>query len=63
VKTQATEAFASRLKAGRHLTIPYARHDLLLERDSIRSQFWAAFDAFVPGCLDEPRGRPAAQRA
>jgi lysophospholipase len=55
VKTQATEAFASRLKAGRHLTIPYARHDLLLERDSIRTQFWAAFDAFVPGRLDTER--------
>jgi len=51
VKTRAIEAFASRLKAGRHLTIPYARHDLLLENDAIRSQFWAAFDAFVPGTL------------
>ncbi len=51
VKTRAIEAFASRLKAGRHLTIPYARHDLLLENDEIRAQFWAAFDAFIPGTL------------
>ncbi len=49
VKTSAIETFASRLKAGRHLTIPYARHDLLLENDAVRAQVWAAFDAFVPG--------------
>jgi len=62
VKTAAIEAFASRLKAGRHLTIPYAKHDLLLERDAIRSQFWAAFDAFIPGTPDI-KERPAAKRA
>jgi len=49
VGTAETEIFASRLKAGRHITIPYARHDILLERDTIRAQFWAAFDAFIPG--------------
>jgi lysophospholipase len=54
VKTSAIEAFASRLKAGRHLTIPYARHDLLLETDAIRAQVWAAFDAFVPGTQEIP---------
>jgi len=51
VSTPAIESFASRLKAGRHYTIPYARHDLLLENDAIRAQFWAAFDAFIPGTL------------
>ncbi len=49
VDTRVIESFASRLKAGRHITIPYARHDLFLERDEIRSQLWAAFDAFIPG--------------
>lgn len=53
VKTSATETFASRLKAGRHLTIPYARHDLLLESDAIRALVWAAFDAFVPGTQED----------
>jgi lysophospholipase len=61
VKTATTEAFASRLKAGRHVTIPYAKHDLLLERDAIRSQFWAAFDAFIPGTPDVQQ-MPAAKR-
>lgn len=49
VSTQATERFAARLKAGRCLTLAQARHQILSERDFIREQFWAAFDAFVPG--------------
>ncbi len=53
VSTPAIEIFASRLKAGRHITIPYARHDLLLENNGFRSQVWAAFDAFVPGTQEE----------
>lgn len=47
--TPATERFASRLKAGHAIVIPGARHELLMERDEIRDQFWAAFDAFIPG--------------
>ncbi len=54
VKTSAIETFASRLKAGRHYTIPYAKHDLLLENDAVRSQVWAAFDAFIPGSMELP---------
>ncbi len=26
-----------------------ARHEVLMERDRLREQYWAAFDAFVPG--------------
>ena len=26
-----------------------AQHEILMEQDRYRSQFWAAFDAFVPG--------------
>ena len=26
-----------------------AQHEILMEQDRFRSQFWAAFDAFVPG--------------
>jgi lysophospholipase len=51
VDTPATGAFASRLKAGRRITLRLARHELLLERDAIREEFWAAFDAFIPGSL------------
>ena len=38
-----------RLRAGSHLIVPGARHELLMEQDRYRAQFWAAFDAFVPG--------------
>lgn len=51
VDTPAIEAFASRLKVGRCVTLRHARHEILMERDPIREQFWAAFDAFVPGSL------------
>jgi lysophospholipase len=49
VSTAATAAFARRLRAGSHLTIPGSRHEILMEQDRYREQFWAAFDAFVPG--------------
>ena len=52
--TPATERFASRLKAGHAIVIPGARHEILMERDAIREQFWAAFDAFIPGSPDMP---------
>ena len=26
-----------------------ARHEILQEQDGYRAQFWAAFDAFMPG--------------
>jgi lysophospholipase len=67
--TPATERFAARLKAGHAIVIPGARHEILMERDSIREQFWAAFDAFIPGSPDRairgervaPEGASAAE--
>ncbi len=35
-----------------------AEHEILNERDSLRDQFWAAFDAFVHGG-EERRGEQA----
>lgn len=49
VSTPAIERFAARLKTGPALVLPTARHEILMETDAIRAQFWAAFDAFVPG--------------
>lgn len=49
VSTPAIEDFAIRLRTGSHLIVPGARHELLMEQDRFRSQFWAAFDAFIPG--------------
>nr|WP_246505245.1 alpha/beta hydrolase [Microvirga antarctica] len=51
--TPMTERFAARLKAGHAIVIPGARHEIMMERDAIREQFWAAFDAFIPGTPDE----------
>jgi lysophospholipase len=49
VVPKAVEALAVRLRAGSQIVLRGSRHEILQERDSIREQFWAAFDAFVPG--------------
>jgi lysophospholipase len=49
VSATAAEDFALHLRAGSHLVVPGSRHELLQEQDAYRAQFWAAFDAFVPG--------------
>jgi lysophospholipase len=49
VSTAATEDFGSRLRVCSHLILPGAKHEVLMEQDAFRSQFWAAFDAYVPG--------------
>jgi lysophospholipase len=49
VSTAAIDEFAARLRAGSHLIVPGARHELLMEQDRFRGQVLAAFDAFVPG--------------
>ena len=49
VSTAAIEDVAVRLRAGSHLIVAGARHELMQEQDRYRAQFWAAFDAFVPG--------------
>ena len=46
-QSRAIEDFALRLKLARHIVIPHARHEILQERDELRQQFWAAFDAYV----------------
>lgn len=49
VSTPAIETFAIHLRAGSHVVLPGAQHEILMEQDQYRAQFWAAFDAFVPG--------------
>jgi lysophospholipase len=49
VSTGAIEELAIRLRAGSHLIVAGSRHELMMEQDRYRGQFWAAFDAFVPG--------------
>lgn len=49
VSLGAMERFALQLKTGSLLQIAGSEHEILMERDFIRNEFWAAFDAFVPG--------------
>jgi len=49
VSNQAAESFARRVKTAAYLRIPGARHEILMERDELRDQFWVAFDAFIQG--------------
>jgi lysophospholipase len=49
VSNPAAEEFSRRTKTVAHLRIPGARHEILMERDEYRDQFWVAFDAFVAG--------------
>ena len=61
VDTRAIERFAVRLKAGGLVVIPHAQHEILMERNVFREQFWAAFDAFVPGTRMELQALEKAQ--
>ena len=47
VSTPAIEQLGLRLRIGRHVVIPGARHELFMENDAIRGQVLAAFDAFI----------------
>jgi len=49
VSNAAIEDFASALRSGSHLVVIGSLHEILMEQDRYRGQFWAAFDAFVPG--------------
>jgi lysophospholipase len=47
VSTSAIETLGLRMRTGRHVVIPTARHELFMENDMIREQVFAAFDAFI----------------
>jgi lysophospholipase len=51
VSSKAVEDLSFRLKVGSQILLRGARHEIMQERDAIREQFWAAFDAFVPGAV------------
>ena len=57
VDTRTIEQLASQLRVGAFMLLPHARHEILMERDEVREQFWAAFDAFIPGTPVPGRGR------
>lgn len=49
VSTPAASKLAAGLRAGSQLVIAGSRHEPMMEQDRYREQFWAAFDAFIPG--------------
>lgn len=51
VVTQATRDFVKLLPNASYVEIAESEHEILMEKDSIRAQFWAAFDTFVNGKL------------
>jgi lysophospholipase len=53
VSTAAVERFAQRLDIATLVTIPGARHEIMMERDELRELFFAAFDAFIPGSVEK----------
>jgi lysophospholipase len=49
VSNRAIDYLAQRMRTARVITLPAARHEILMERNAIRDSFLAAFTAFVPG--------------
>jgi lysophospholipase len=49
VCNKAIETFAVQMRSGGQIVLRGAQHEILQERDHFREQFWAAFDAFIPG--------------
>jgi lysophospholipase len=47
VSTAASGMFANRSGAASHLVIADAKHELLMEQNHYRAQFWSAFDSFA----------------
>jgi lysophospholipase len=55
---EACHALAAREPSVVTVVVDYSRHEILMERDEVREQFWAAFEAFIEGKdpTREPRG-------
>jgi len=45
--TYAVRAFAARMRRGQYVEIKDAQHEILMERDALRTAWWEAADAFV----------------
>jgi len=51
VSSDAAEALAQRVRGAASVVIAGSRHEIMMERDPVRSEFFAALDAFLPGEL------------
>jgi lysophospholipase len=45
--TPQAKAFAQRLPQADYVELKEAEHEILMERNPIRAEFWAAFDSFM----------------
>ena len=48
-RTPETAAFTRRMPNAKYIEITEAEHEILMERNPVRVQFWAAFDQFMAG--------------
>lgn len=51
-----TRSIAPRLRSARLIEIAGARHEILMEKDAVRAQFWNEFDAFAAKALAGAKG-------
>jgi lysophospholipase len=66
VDTPAAEELAQRMRGASAIVIPGARHEILMEIDDARGEFWRAFDAFAARATvqtTEPLAAPIPQEA
>jgi lysophospholipase len=61
VSIDAAETFAARIANATNIVIDGAQHEILLERDELREQFWAAFESFFEGV--QPKADTPGQKA
>lgn len=54
VETDAIRDFARRLPRCSYVEIPEAEHEIMMENDSVRAEFWRAFDDFVDAYKPRP---------
>jgi lysophospholipase len=47
--TEACHALAAKEPNVVTVVVDYSRHEIMMDRDHVREQFWAAFDAFIEG--------------
>jgi lysophospholipase len=53
------DAVTKLLPDANHITVPGAKHEIMMETDEIRAQFWAAFDALADGVAPRRASGPA----
>ena len=63
VSVRAQEELALCLRSGGHVYVAGARHEIMMERDVFRRQFWAVLDAYIPGSHADEMARQTAVKA